>query len=99
MKAQKRSRGIAPPFLQLRHYGIGWLTVLPGRFTSTPGNGPIPIVYEAGWAPGPVWTSPEYLAFTGFRTPERPARSRSLYRLRYPRIYKGMIFSVKPGGT
>ena len=22
----------------------------------TPGNDPVPIVQEAGWAPGPVWT-------------------------------------------
>ena len=24
--------------------------------TSTPGKDPVPIVKEAGWAPGPVWT-------------------------------------------
>jgi hypothetical protein len=32
----------------------GWSTPRPGRFT--PGNDPVPIVQEAGWAPGPVWT-------------------------------------------
>ena len=36
----------------------------PGRFT--PGNAPLPIVQEAGWVPGPVWTGAENLAFTGF---------------------------------
>ena len=42
-----------------------------GRFT--PGNEPI--VWEAGWAPGPVWTGAENLASTGIRSPDRPARS------------------------
>jgi hypothetical protein len=27
-----------------------------------PGEDPVPIVQEAGWAPGPVWTSVENLA-------------------------------------
>jgi hypothetical protein len=53
----------------------------PGRFYS--GKDPVTIVQEAGWAPGPVWTSAEYLAPTGFRSPDRPARSQSLYRLSY----------------
>jgi hypothetical protein len=45
---------------------------------------PVPIVQEAGWAPGSVWTAAENLAPTGIRSPDRPARSESLYRLRYP---------------
>ena len=44
----------------------------------TPGKDPVPIVQEAGWAPGPVWTGAEYLASTGIRSPDRPARSQSL---------------------
>jgi hypothetical protein len=28
---------------------------------------PVPIVQEAGWAPGPVWTAAENLAPTGIR--------------------------------
>jgi hypothetical protein len=43
------------------------------------------IVQEAGWAPGPVWTGAENLVPTGIRSAQRPARSESLYRLRYPR--------------
>jgi len=31
----------------------------PGRFT--PGKDQVPIGYEAGWAPGPVWTGAEKL--------------------------------------
>ena len=48
------------------------------------GKDSVPIVQEAGWAPGPVWTSAESLAPTGIQSPDRPARSQSLYRLRYP---------------
>jgi hypothetical protein len=43
---------------------------------------------EAGWAPGPVWTGEENLAATGIRSPDRPARSQSLYRLRYPDLWR-----------
>ena len=50
----------------------------------TPGIDPVPIVQEAGWAPGPVWTGAENLTPTGNRFPDRPARSQSLYRLSYP---------------
>ena len=35
-------------------------------------------------APGPVWTGAENLAPTGIRSPDRPVRSESLYRLSYP---------------
>jgi len=50
----------------------------------TPGKDPVPIVEEAGWAPGPVWTGAENLTPTGIRSSDCPARSQSLYRLRYP---------------
>ena len=62
--------------------GNGWSTPRPGRFT--PGKDPVPVVQEAGWAQGPVWTGAENLALTGIRSPDRPARSESLYRLSYP---------------
>ena len=45
---------------------------------------PVTIVQEAEWAPGPVWTGAEYLVSTGIRSQDRPARSQSLYRVRYP---------------
>jgi hypothetical protein len=54
------------------------------RPLSTPVKDPVPIVQEAGWAPGPVWTGAENLAPTGIRSPHRTARSQSLYRLNYP---------------
>ena len=59
----------------------GWSTPRPGRFT--PGKEPVSVVEEAGWALGLVWTGAENLASTRIRSPERPARSESLYRLSY----------------
>ena len=50
----------------------------------TPGKDMVPIVQENGWAPGLVWTGAENLAPTRIRSPDRPARRQSLYRLSYP---------------
>ena len=61
----------------------GWSTPHPGCFN--PGSDPVPIVQEAGLASGLVWTGAENLTSpTGIRSPDRPARSESLYRLSYP---------------
>ena len=43
-----------------------------------------PVQTGAGWASGSVWTGAEYLANTGIRSPDRPARTDSLYRLSNP---------------
>jgi hypothetical protein len=81
---KRGSRSIALTFREPGHEeGIGWLAPRPGRFTPLERD-PVPVVQEAGWAPGPVWTAAENLALTGIRSPDRPARSESLYRLRYP---------------
>jgi hypothetical protein len=61
--------------------GDMWSTTCPGRFTS--GND-LPIVYEAGCAQGQVQTGAENLASIEIRSPDLPARSESLYRVRYP---------------
>jgi len=53
--------------------GGGWSTPRPGRFT--PVEDPVPIVQEAGWAPGPVCTGAENLVPTGIRSPDCPTRS------------------------
>jgi hypothetical protein len=50
---------------------------------------PVPIGQEAGWAPEPVWTqgyrkNPLPLPEIEPRSPGRPARSQTLYRLSYP---------------
>jgi len=49
-----------------------------------PGKNLVSIVQESGWALGPVWTGLGNLAPNGIRSPDRPPRSQSLYRLRYP---------------
>jgi hypothetical protein len=50
----------------------------PGRLT--PGNDPVPVVKEVGLATAPAWTVAEILAPIGFRSPDSPARSESVYR-------------------
>jgi len=61
--------------------GGEWSAAHPGR-TLPPGKDPVPILREAGWAPGPVWkggkSRPHWDSI-----PDRPARSQSLYRLSY----------------
>ena len=54
----------------------------PAAFT--PGKDPVPIVQEAGWAPGLVWIGVENLAPTGIWSPDLAVSSESLYRLSYP---------------
>ena len=41
------------------------------------------VVLEAGWAPGPVWTGAENLP-SRIRSPDRPSRTKPLYRPSYP---------------
>jgi len=81
--AYRGSRGIALLFLD---HGTrrGWGVSVTPRPLFTPGKDLIPIVQEAGWAPGPVWTGAENLAPTGIRSLDLPAHIQSLYRLRYP---------------
>jgi len=81
--AHKGSRGIALLFLDhgtRREWGV---SIMP-RPLFTPGKDPVPIVEEAGWVPGLVWTVAENLAPAGIRSPDRLASSQSLYRLCYP---------------
>ena len=60
----------------------GWSASRPDRFT--PSKDSVPFVMEAGWVPLSVWTGAENFSSTGTRSPFRPARSESLYRLSYP---------------
>jgi hypothetical protein len=63
--AHRGSRGIALPFLDYGTRRGRGVSVTP-RPLFTPGKDPVPIVQEAGWATGPVWTgakislSPEF---------------------------------------
>ena len=49
--------------------------------------------YEVGWATGPAWTGAENLAPTGIRSPDRPVRKESLYRLRCIRTGYSVLFN------
>jgi hypothetical protein len=66
---------------------MGWVVsappppTAPRRFTN--GEDPVPILWKVGWAPGPVWTGAEPPPPNGIRSPDSPARSKSLYRLSY----------------
>jgi len=79
-----------------------WGVNVTPRPLFTSGKDPVPIVQEAVWAPGPVWTGAENLAPTGIRSPDRPAHSQSLYRLSYrahswyiPLHYTPICYSIK----
>ena len=76
-----RSRGIALLFHDLGARR-GWGVSSTLRTYFTPRNVPVPIVQEAGWAPWSVWTGGKSRP-TGIRSPDRRARSQSLYRLSY----------------
>ena len=80
--AQRVGRGIA---LLFRERGIRreWVVTRTPRPHFTPGKDPVPILQEAGWAPGQVWTGGKSRPHRHW-IPDRPARSQSLYRLSYP---------------
>jgi hypothetical protein len=79
----EESSGIALlSFCAPRHWMVvGGQHHAPAAFT--PGKEPVPIVQEAGWASEPVWIGAENLVPAGVRSPDLPARSKSLYWLRY----------------
>jgi len=62
--------------------GGEWSAARPGPHF-TPGKDLAPILQEAGWASGPVWTGGKTRPHWD-SIPDRPARSQSLYRLSYP---------------
>ena len=85
---QRVGRGIA---LFFHHRGTRrgeWSAARPGR-TLPPGKDPVPILQEAGWAPGPVLTGGKSCPHRD-SIPDRPAHSQSLYRLSYPAHNKEM---------
>jgi hypothetical protein len=78
--AQRVGRGIALLFHDRGIRRGKWSAARPNR-TLPPGKDPVPIVQEAGWTPGPVWTGAENFTINGIRSPDRAARSQSLHRL------------------
>jgi len=80
--AQGVGRGIITLFHD-RGTKRGWVVSSTPRPHFTPGKDPVPILQEAGSAPGPVWTGGKSRPHRD-SIPDRPARSQSLYRLNYP---------------
>ena len=79
---QRVGRGIALLFHD-RCTRRGWVDSSTPRPHFTPGKDPVPILQEAVWAPGAVWTGGKSWPHRD-SIPKLPARSQSLYRLSYP---------------
>ena len=91
--AQRVGRGTA---LLLHDHGTrrGWVVSSTPRPQFTPGKDPVPILQEAGWALGSVWTGRKFRPHQD-SIPDRPARSQSLYRLSYrANILKQILFNI-----
>ena len=80
--AQRVGRGIALLYHD-RGSRRGWVVSVTPRPHFTPGKDPVPILEEAGWAPGLVWTVGKSCPRRD-SIPDSPAHSHSLYRLSYP---------------
>jgi hypothetical protein len=79
--------GVALPLL---HHGTRslWGVSVKPRSLFTPGKDPVPLVQEAGWDPGPVWTGVENLAPIGIRSwTLQPVASVYIYICVYIYIY------------
>ena len=79
--ARRVATGIALHFHD-RGSRRGWVVSSTPRPHFTPGKDPVPILQEAGCAPGQVWTGGKSRPHRDW-IPDRPARSQSLYRLSY----------------
>ena len=79
--SQRVGRGIAVQFHD-RGTGRWWVVSSTPRPHFTPGKDPVPVLQEAGWAPGPIWTGRKSRPHRD-KIPNRPARSQSLYWLSY----------------
>jgi hypothetical protein len=60
----------------------GWVVSSMPQPYFTPGKDPVPILQEAGWVPGPVWTGRKSCPHQDSIS-DRPARSQSLYWITY----------------
>ena len=91
--AQRVGRGIALLFHD-RGTRRGWVVSSTPRPHFTPGKDTVPILQEAGWAPGPVWTGGKSRPHRD-SIPDRPPRSQSLYRLSYRAHINRLILHIK----
>jgi hypothetical protein len=90
------SGGIAQLFLNLRTRRVCGQHHASAAFT--PGKDSVPIVQEVG-GPGAVLDGCGKSCPTRIRSPDLPAHSESLYRLRYPGSIRtvGMFFKIRIG--
>ena len=91
--AQRVGRGIAVLFHD-RGTRRGWVVSSTPRLHFTPRKDLVPILQEAGWAPGPVWMDRKSLPHRD-SIPDRPAHSQLLYQLSYPTHYISHIHTIK----
>jgi len=91
--AQRVGRSIALLFHD-RDTRRGWVVNTTPRPHFTSGKDAVPIVQEAGWAPGPVWTGGKSCPHRD-SIPDRPALRQSLYRL----SYRAHITAVRRGNN
>ena len=82
--SQTVGRGIALLFHDLGTRRGEWSAAHPGRTLP-----PVPILQEAGWAPGPVWMGGKSRPHLD-SIPDRPTHSQSLYRLSQQAPHRNM---------
>ena len=98
--SQRVGTGIAL-FFHDRGTRRGWVISSTPRPHFISGKDPVPILQEAGWAPGQVWTGGKSHPHRD-SIPDLPARSQSLYRLnteynmRRYYVNKGLQMGVQP---
>jgi len=95
--AQRVGRGIALLFHN-RGTRREWVVRSTPRPHFTLGKDTIPILQEAGWAPGPVWTGRISRPHRD-SIPDRPARSQSLYRPSSPAHCNVIVFVGNEDGV
>ena len=91
------SRGIALLFSRTFGTRRGWGIQPQAPAASTTGKDPVPIVQEAGWAPGSVWTGGKPRPHRDSIS-DRPALSQSLYRLTY-RAHRNRVIGNRKNYT
>ena len=72
--------GTNVPKMRVNFGAIGWVVNSTTRPLYPPERNPVPIVQDSGCVPRPVWTSAGNPAPNGIRPPDRPSRSKSLFR-------------------
>ena len=78
-QAMKAQRGVQVQLYSSFNLGARWgwmVNTMPQPLNA--GKDLVPIVQEAGWALGSIWTGAENLAPTRIQSPDCPAHSKSL---------------------